>query len=465
MFRFNQRLVVLVLIVFLLPLAAHSQHFQYTRTDNNHSIVVNEALLNDNPLQENDEIGVFDPDGVCAGACVVEEVGERMGIAAWGDDLQTDFDEGFEDGDPFLFLFWDNDQEREWDTEFEVVDGQGRWIRNGFSVVNLRSGGVPPDPRVPDEHDFGRVVVDESLLWELAIENEGEFDLVIDRAEIEGDDFRVEMDEEGLVIESNEEGIINVLFEPEQRGECDATLTFRTNAEIGQIEILLHGIGVLPPRMGLNHDEVDFGRISIIPDNYGSPYIGWDTLQVSNEGDIDLMLTGFSLGMPDYFMLPEDFPDTLTVLPAEMEYIILSFDPETLGTYESIFTFFTNDPENNTVVIPLTGVGINPGIWVPEQDESPFVNEFRIQGISPNPFNNTVKIRFNISQPRSVNAVIYDVFGREVAVLANNRFIEGEHHLTWNGRNSHGLPVRSGLYVIRITTDRYKQTAKMLLLK
>lgn len=78
----------------------------------------------------------------------------------------------------------------------------------------------------------------------------------------------------------------------------------------------------------------------------------------------------------------------------------------------------------------------------------------------PNPFNPTTKISFALPSSGFVTLKVYDVLGREVAILANRVFASGKYELDFNASN---LP--SGTYIYSLRTDNKTITKKMLLIK
>jgi hypothetical protein len=82
----------------------------------------------------------------------------------------------------------------------------------------------------------------------------------------------------------------------------------------------------------------------------------------------------------------------------------------------------------------------------------------------PNPFNPAVSARFTLGRAGRVQAGIYDLAGRRVAVLANGGFSAGEHDLSWDGRGDHG-PVAAGAYFLRVATERGVLSRKLMLVK
>ncbi len=78
----------------------------------------------------------------------------------------------------------------------------------------------------------------------------------------------------------------------------------------------------------------------------------------------------------------------------------------------------------------------------------------------PNPFNPSSEIGYQISEFRHVTLVVYDLLGREVAVLVNEPKSPGSYEVKFDGSN---LP--SGVYFYRLQTGNFMQTKRLLLLK
>ena len=78
----------------------------------------------------------------------------------------------------------------------------------------------------------------------------------------------------------------------------------------------------------------------------------------------------------------------------------------------------------------------------------------------PNPFNPTTVIEFSIPERTSVDLRLYDLLGNEVRVLIDKEMPAGNYKLSFDGRS-----LSSGTYFYRLTTDRFVQTRKLLLVK
>jgi hypothetical protein len=84
----------------------------------------------------------------------------------------------------------------------------------------------------------------------------------------------------------------------------------------------------------------------------------------------------------------------------------------------------------------------------------------------PNPFNPRTEINFTLSRSSKLNLSVYDIKGRLVRSLVKGEMRrEGYHSVSWNGTDSLGRVVGSGVYFYKITVDGYSATRKMLLIK
>ena len=83
----------------------------------------------------------------------------------------------------------------------------------------------------------------------------------------------------------------------------------------------------------------------------------------------------------------------------------------------------------------------------------------------PNPFNPSTTIRFGLNETQPVTLDIFDVNGRLVKRLVNENRNAGTYTITWNGRNTKGVPAATGLYFYRLETGSETLTRKMILLR
>lgn len=83
----------------------------------------------------------------------------------------------------------------------------------------------------------------------------------------------------------------------------------------------------------------------------------------------------------------------------------------------------------------------------------------------PNPFNPTTTIKFALPKDATVTLRVYDVLGRVVRTLVNQRVSAGYQQVVWDGRNEAGSQVSSGMYIYHISAGAFTSTKKMMMLK
>ena len=84
---------------------------------------------------------------------------------------------------------------------------------------------------------------------------------------------------------------------------------------------------------------------------------------------------------------------------------------------------------------------------------------------APNPFNPSTTIRFSLPAREHVGLAIYAADGALVRMLVDEARDRGTHNVSWDGRDSAGNPVGSGVYFYRLTAGKFSDSRKMVLLK
>jgi len=94
---------------------------------------------------------------------------------------------------------------------------------------------------------------------------------------------------------------------------------------------------------------------------------------------------------------------------------------------------------------------------------------FALEHNFPNPFNPETTIRYAIPEASQVSLIVYNVLGQEVMRLVDKDQVPGFYALRWDGKDTFGRGVASGVYLYKIQatgeTQRFSQIHKMLLLK
>ncbi len=79
--------------------------------------------------------------------------------------------------------------------------------------------------------------------------------------------------------------------------------------------------------------------------------------------------------------------------------------------------------------------------------------QLRIVGISPSPASDHVTVQYQLRDAGDVSLGIYNVSGRHITTLTPGHNSSGDHVLNWNGRDSDGVLLPTGMYVLRIKAN------------
>lgn len=82
----------------------------------------------------------------------------------------------------------------------------------------------------------------------------------------------------------------------------------------------------------------------------------------------------------------------------------------------------------------------------------------------PNPFNGQTNIRFQINKFSTVTIKVYNILGQIVVTLINEEKAPGMYSIKWDGKNSNGMKVNSGVYFIKLNAENYVAVRKAALL-
>ena len=104
-------------------------------------------------------------------------------------------------------------------------------------------------------------------------------------------------------------------------------------------------------------------------------------------------------------------------------------------------------------------------ILVVSTDETAAPTTFELGSAYPNPFNPVTNITYSLPSAGDVKITVFNTLGQEVTTLVNSNMTAGNYTASWNGSNSMGKAMPSGLYFYSMEADGFTATNKMLLLK
>lgn len=86
--------------------------------------------------------------------------------------------------------------------------------------------------------------------------------------------------------------------------------------------------------------------------------------------------------------------------------------------------------------------------------------DYKLSQNYPNPFNPATRITFGLPEASGVKLTVYDILGREIVKLLDERRDAGTYEINWSGTN-----YSSGIYFYTLQTDKVTITKKMMLVK
>jgi len=115
-----------------------------------------------------------------------------------------------------------------------------------------------------------------------------------------------------------------------------------------------------------------------------------------------------------------------------------------------------SEGQTQTVTVQLDPV--TTGI----SDEQEMPDTFVLEQNFPNPFNAGTTIRYEIPAAAEVVGTIYNIAGREVKTLIHKQQPAGTYRLTWDGTDTSGAVVSSGVYLLELRVGQMRLARKML---
>jgi hypothetical protein len=130
------------------------------------------------------------------------------------------------------------------------------------------------------------------------------------------------------------------------------------------------------------------------------------------------------------------------------------------------FQFIRDDAQENTIDRVHIAADVFRWMQYPvEVSHAETPAAYRLNQNFPNPFNPTTSIRFDMKVKGLMTIKIYNVSGQRVRTLMDGVQDAGSHVITWDGKNSLGADVGSGIYFYKMETKGFSATKKMVLLR
>lgn len=110
----------------------------------------------------------------------------------------------------------------------------------------------------------------------------------------------------------------------------------------------------------------------------------------------------------------------------------------------------------------ISGSGIYQvdGLWIARLGGISAPAEYALNSVYPNPFNSRSVITFSLPEQAKLSLTVHDLAGRLVQTLTEDVFPSGRHNITWDASQS-----AAGMYIIRLDTEKFNASQKVILLR
>ena len=172
------------------------------------------------------------------------------------------------------------------------------------------------------------------------------------------------------------------------------------------------------------------------------------------------------------------FSLTGSVVPAGSEGVLFSvsatYDPNNNGQQTVITALEEGSGGSRLLFAGSGGTSLDCTFWdrnwiigtgADDLGVDGIVNKFELNDNYPNPFNPSTSISFSLANYGEVSLIIFDALGREVDKLVSGIYTPGSYNVMWNGTDSNGNEMSSGMYFYRLNAGEFTQTKKMLFMK
>ena len=229
---------------------------------------------------------------------------------------------------------------------------------------------------------------------------------------------------------------------------ADGTKAFELGLDTGYFSYRAFRFPWRTTRFAASVDTLDFGHLLLNESATRSVF-------VRNTSTSDVTITSLVTSDPDFW---SSTAVPFTIVPGDSAEVSIHFDPAWIT--EAVAHLYVRAETATELVaqtVVLTGAA-GAITAVPELSEIP--SQYRLHTSSPNPFNPTTSIRYDVPRRAHVRLAIFDARGRQVATLVDGMQQPGEHEVRW-----HAPDIASGIYICRMTAGQFVATRKLTVLR
>jgi len=286
---------------------------------------------------------------------------------------------------------------------------------------------------------------------------------------------------------------VYVTFTPSSAGQNNVYLKFNHNGEQVNPYTLLRGTSgyqVTPSNdiLGFSSSDGSSATISFISGDVTYAYFAYrpgvaqgnsaPTVPVAYFEINSDLLTSVNFEADLTFQYTQAMLDSAGVTD-ENTLILVRFDPDNdlwIQMTTHLHRHWTTGASTQKVSAAISGTWSTNSVWslasvtpsgiAAGQNSEALPTTFSLSEPTPNPFNPSTTIAYEVPEQTHITLTVYNLLGQEVVRLVDQVQAAGRYEAVWNGTNLTGAGVASGIYLYRITSGSgYIETKRMTLLK
>jgi len=313
----------------------------------------------------------------------------------------------------------------------------------GYATLQII--GAPQIESSTSSINFGGVYVNDTTSMQLFLSNTGTDDLVISSIVSDPEVFFTAPS--AGVIGPEESMNVTVYFLPTVLGYYAGSVTAYSNdADDSVFVIPVYGEGLVSP--------MQFS-VAAISDTMAPNDLHIHSLALTNSGNFTL---DYSISHDVPWIALSHSEGQLDAGSEDSVSVSINTLFMGYGDYEGTLVFTTNVGE---FILPIHLVVTMLGV----DDDTVIPSIFSVSENYPNPFNPRTEFTVSIPEKSHVVVNIYDILGRQVALLAEGDYTAGRYRMEWAGKTDVNAVAPSGVYLLIVQAGNDIITHKMIMMK
>ena len=190
--------------------------------------------------------------------------------------------------------------------------------------------------------------------------------------------------------------------------------------------------------------------------------LSWDDNTNNIVGNSSQLHNGYPASVEGQYDFLHDLIDIIKNVPNNKGKGVFYWAPEYISVQP------IGSPWENLALFDFEGEvlsSISAFVVTNVENEISAVSGFILYQNYPNPFNPVTRINYELQQQTHIKLIVYNSLGEKVNLLVDEVKDASEHFVEWNGRDSNNNILPTGIYLIKLITDKNSASIKTIFIK